>query len=134
VVVLGRKIHHQPDKTEAGEEDDGKVPWSEVVRVRDVRTPAGAPVYVGPLTWDDAGWRNCPSCGVEWVGEGPCFLGPRHPGRGGRLASWCSHGLRRVPGASGRLCPDCDRHEVSEFTPQFVELLVVADDQAGSSS
>ena len=67
---------------------------------------------------------------MEWLGPGSCFLEPAHAGRAGRLASWCKHGLRLVAGYGAALCPDCERHEASDYTHQFVELLVIAADHA----
>jgi hypothetical protein len=98
-----------------------------------MRTPLAVPAYVGPLTWDDAGWRSCPACDVEWIGGGPCFLDPAHAGHDGRLRSWCPHGLRRVPGDGERLCPACERHEASDFSPEFLESFALAADRALAS-
>lgn len=97
---------------------------------RDLRVPLAVPAYVGPLTWDDAGWRSCPTCDTEWVGEGPCFLNPAHPGHTGRLRSWCPHGLRLVPGQGAPLCPDCERHAPSDFSPEFMEQFAITADRA----
>lgn len=95
-----------------------------------IRTPLAAPAYVGPLTWADEGWRSCPVCDAEWIGDGPCFLNPTHSGHDGRLRSWCPHGLRRVPGEGAPLCPDCERHETSDFTPEFMDLFALSADRA----
>jgi hypothetical protein len=92
-----------------------------------------APAYMGPLTWNDAGWRSCPTCEVEWVGGGPCFLEPAHAGHDGRLRSWCPHGLRRVPGAGAGLCPQCERHEASDLSPEFVDSFALGADRVLAS-
>ncbi len=88
------------------------------------------PAYVGPLTWDDTGWRCCRTCDVEWVGEGRCFLDSRHAGVRGRLRSWCRHGLRRIAGEAGPVCPWCEQHGASDFTPEFLDVFALAADRA----
>ena len=95
-----------------------------------MRTPVAVPAYTGPLTWDDAGWQSCPACDAEWIGAGPCFLNPAHPGHAGRLRSWCPHGLRRVPGEGAGLCPECKRHDLSELSPEFVDSFALMADRA----
>ncbi len=96
--------------------------------------PTAIPAYVGPFTWDDGGWRCCLPCDVEWVGDGRCFLEPSHPGVPGRLRSWCTHGLRRVPGAGLPVCPSCQSHAPSDFTPEFMDALAIIADRVRVSA
>jgi hypothetical protein len=98
-----------------------------------MRTPLAAAAYTGTLTWDDAGWRRCPVCDSEWVGEGPCCLDPSHPGHPGRLRSWCRHGFGLVPRDGTPLRDDCERHATTDLSPEFVEWLALAADRALAS-
>jgi len=93
-------------------------------------TPVFGPAFIGPLTWDDSGWRCCRTCDAEWRGETPCFVEPSHAGASGRLRSWCGHGLRCVPGPDGTVCQQCDQHGPSDFTPEFLDAFALAADWA----
>ena len=92
--------------------------------------PTAAPAYVGPATLTDGGWRCCRTCEAEWVDGAACFIDPAHPGDLGRLGSWCPHGLRRFPGPGAALCPECGGPDASGFTPEFLDALTLAADQA----